>query len=123
MQYKCELDITSNILTVTIIGNLTREKAVLYGLSICKKATKDNCKLIFDFRLACNKICLGDAYFGIQDLYSIKNLDIKKIPTAHIPNEKDIEFFKFVETVAINRFVNVKMCRSIPEAKYWLEQF
>jgi len=120
MDYTLELIHSEAIVCVTVYGHLNSREAIPLGKYIRSKALELNYKIIIDFRFSINHILISDAYFWFTNHYDIVNLNFRIIPTAHITNEVNAEFFNFVQTTCQNNGIPIRLFRDLGLAKDWL---
>jgi hypothetical protein len=62
---------------------------------------------------------MSEAYYFVSQHYDSLDPRLKLIPVAHIANERDGEFFRFVETTFINSGANIRLCKDEQDARAW----
>lgn len=121
MEYTSETDENRKIITVRITGEIHMEKAASMGQEVRTRAKRDHYRLLFDLRKAKNNITIIQAYNWITEFYDSVDPHLKWVPTAHLINTDDEEFFSFVETIFINRGANIRLFKDEGKAVEWLE--
>ncbi len=121
MKYAFEINTMSKTIRVITEGNLTIQKAAAMGLEILMKAKELKCKIIFDHRLSKNKISITDAYYWFPTHYDNIDMEFRKIPTAYIVNNTDLEFYSFFECTCTNKGIPIKVFQDENAVLKWLE--
>ena len=122
MEYKEEIYKKKRIIYVKTKGYLSKEELGPLTTLTRLKAKKLNCSLLFDFRESINNISIFEAYYWIKEFYDKIDKSLKYIPTVHIVNKDNEEFFNFVETAWSNRGCCVHNFRDKKEGLHWLEE-
>jgi len=122
MEYSYEINEVSKTITVIIEGEVNARNFAKLNVEICTLAVSLHCKIIFDFTSAIVDISIGEAYFWFANHLDKINILFRRIPTAHIVNEKNESFFYFVETTWTNHGINTKMFKEGVLAQDWLNQ-
>jgi len=122
MEYSYVLNDVHRTVLVTVSGELYANDFAKLNIEVCSVALKLNYKLIFDFTNAVIRIGLGEAYFGFSDHLDKINTSFRRIPTAHIANDLNEAFFRFVEVAWTNRGSRTKMFKEVESALEWLDQ-
>lgn len=120
MEYNYEIDYDKKVIIVNVQGVLTEKETALMGLKIRLLAKELKVGIIFDLRQAENAISMSIAYFWVSNYYDKTDYLLRSIPTVHLCNEIDIEFFSFVEVAWTNKGTYVKMCTNLEEALKWI---
>jgi hypothetical protein len=120
MEYSYEIDNDRNIIIVMVQGLLIPDEAASMGLAIRLMARDMKAGIIFDFRQAKNCISVFQAYLWFSNNYDKTDTRFRYIPTVHIPNEKDIDFFRFVQVAWTNSGVCMRMYTDMDEAIEWI---
>ena len=115
--------INNKIIIVIVVGILIAEEVALMGIKIRIKALNLNCKIIFDFTNAKNQMTIANAYYWFLDYYDNVDMKFRYIQTAHLSNEQNEAFFKFVETTCNNKGILIRMFKEKKEALLWFELF
>lgn len=115
--------INNRIIYVIVAGILIAEEVALMGKEIRLKALNLNCKIIFDFTNTKNQITITESYFLFSNYYDNVDRRLRYIPTAHITNNENEDFFKFVETTSYNNGILIKMFKKREEVVKWFELF
>lgn len=121
MEYIIETNRSKNLVTIRVSGDLTKTELAPLGVKVRLRAKKEHSRLLFDFRRAKNNLEIIDAHNWIADHYDVIDKQLKLIPTAHLANPDDIDFFKFVETSWSNRGVKIRLFNDERVAVEWLE--
>jgi hypothetical protein len=122
MEYSYIINDVHRTVLVTVSGELYANDFAKLNIEVCSMALKLNYKLIFDFTNAVVRIGLGEAYFWFSDHLDKINTSFRRIPTAHIANDLNEPFFRFVEVAWTNRGSRTKMFREVERALEWLDQ-
>jgi len=123
MTYSYKINNTTKAIIVDINGEMYPTDFAKLDVEVCTLALNLNYKIIFNFKKAIVRICLGEAYFWFSNHLDNINLQFRFIPTAHIANDSNESFFHFVETTWSNQGVKIKMFKNEDEALNWLGQF
>jgi len=73
-------------------------------------------KVIFDFRKAKVKICIGEAYFIYAIRFDRARFEFWNVPTAHIVNPDYNDLFSFIDLVCLNDNLKIKTFKAKREA-------
>lgn len=112
MEYACEIDSETKTIKVITKGELTTTETAAMALKVLIKAKELKYKIIFDYRLSINRISFADAYFWYSKHYDNVDVELRKVPTAYIVNEKDWQFFSFFECTNNNKLIPIKIFRN-----------
>jgi hypothetical protein len=123
MNYTFENDDYNKIVIVKVTGDLIIDEAVSMDIKMRTEAKILNYKIIFDFTNSNNMMSFSDVYYWFTKYYENIDNKFKYIPTAHITNEKNEDFFRFIETSWSNIGIIVKMFKSEKMAINWLVNF
>ena len=121
MEYTYEIIREDKIIIVTVWGDLTTAETALMGKTIRQKAKTMNYNILFDFRNSRHKLSIGEAYFWFANHYDKINIGFRTIPTVHLINENDKQFFHFFETTSFNKGIKIKMCTEMEHALEYLK--
>jgi hypothetical protein len=122
MDYTLEQIEDENIISLTLYGDLTTPEAILLGKYVRGKALELNYKIVIDFRYTENHISISEAYYWFANYYDVVNYNFRRIPTAHITNEVDADFFKFVQATCQNNGIPIRLFKELEPAKHWLKE-
>ena len=122
MEYSYIINDVHRTVLVTVIGELYANDFAKLNIDVCSVAQELNYKLIFDFTNAVVRIGLGEVYFWFSDHLGQFNTPSIRIPTAHIANDLNEAFFRFVEVAWTNRGSRTKMFKEVERALEWLDQ-
>jgi len=123
MEYSYIINDVHRTVLVTVIGELYVNDFAQLNIKACSVAQKLNYKLILNFTNAVVRIGLGEAYFWFSEHLGKSNTPSMRIPTAHIANDLNEAFFRFVEVAWTNRGSRTKMFKKVESALEWLDQF
>ena len=123
LEHSYEINDENRTITVVVVGELHANDFAKLDVKVCLLALKLDYKLIFDFTNAIVRIGLGEAYFWFSDHLDKINTSFRRIPTAHIVNDLNEPFFKFVELAWTNRGIRTKKFKDVKSALEWLDQF
>jgi hypothetical protein len=123
MEHSCEINEENRTITVVVVGEVHANDFAKLDVEVCSLALKLNYKLIFNFSNAIVRIGLGEAYFWFSDHLDKVNISFRRIPIAHIANNLNEPFFRFVEVAWTNRGIRTKMFKEVKSALEWLDQF
>jgi len=120
MDHSYSINDISKTIIVIIVGEVNAVDFAKLDVEICMIAFNLSYKIIFDFSQATVTIGMGEAYFWFTTHLDKINSLFRKIPTAHIANDKNERFFHFVETTWTNHGIKTKMFRDLESAVTWL---
>jgi len=123
MEHSYDINEVNRTITVVLVGEIYANDFAKLNIEVCSVALKLNYKLIFDFTNAIVRIGLGEAYFWFSDHLDKINTSFRQIPTAHVANDINETFFRFVEVAWTNRGSRTKMFKEVTSALEWLDQF
>jgi len=123
MEYSYSVNDISQTIIVVIVGEVTAANFEKLDIEICLLALNLHYKIIFDFSQTTITISMGEAYFWFANHLDKINLLFRRIPTAHIANDKNENFFHFVEITWNNNGIITKMFKDLEEASNWVERF
>jgi hypothetical protein len=120
MEYNFKIDTDTKIIKVQTSGELIKRELAKMDKSIRTMAIELKYKILFDFRQSKNRITLAEAYFWFTDFYEANEKPLIFIPTAHLSNIEDKQFFSFFETTTNNNGIPIKMFLEEESAMAWL---
>lgn len=123
MKYTHEICTDNKIISVSVSGELYTSEVVLMDKVIRLKANELNCKIVYDFRKAINRISITDAYYWFASDCDLVLFNLIHIPVVTIARELDEPFFDFFELTSNNKGSRIKNCKDEIAAFQWLEQF
>jgi len=123
MDHSYEINEITRTITVVLVGEVHANDFAKLDVKVCSLALKLDYKLIFDFRNTIVRIGLGEAYFWFSDHLDKINTSFRRIPTAHIVDDLNEPFFRFVEVAWTNRGIRTKKFKDVKSALEWLDQF
>jgi len=121
LRYTEEIDESKRIIIVNVCGDVHSEDLASVGSKIRVRAYEINYRILFDFRKAKIHISLPETYEWIPDYYDRIDRHLKFVRTAHLANEEDDIFFRFLEDTFRNRGSDLRMFRDVRSAVEWLE--
>lgn len=121
MEYEFEYDDNRKIIFIRINGELLIEESSKMGLEARLKAKEINFRLIFDFKKTTFIRSIVQAHCWPDDHYIGIDPTIKHIKTAYVVNDRDMEFWSFVETSFMNKGFNIKIFQEEKDAIEWIK--
>lgn len=121
MDYIEEIIEEKKIIISRVKGDLYPEETAEMGLKIRKKAIELGYKVIIDFRETKNYVSIVQGHNWFADFYDNIDKNIKYVPTAHITNDEEESYFKFIETSWSNKGASIKLFKDIEAAVKWLD--
>jgi hypothetical protein len=122
MKYTFETDKRKRITTVRVFGDVFINEASSLGAEARLRAKREHNRLIIDFRQARSHITVLDTdywYWIDQHCDSIDS-HLKDVPTIHLINDEDEDFFSFVEAMFKDREDNTSIFKDEDAAVCWL---
>lgn len=121
MDYNYSIDLNNRIIYVKVTGVINETNGADLGIQIRLKALELNCKIFFDFSESQNKISMGSAYFWFANQYGNIDPKIRYIPTAYHINNEETAFYSFLQTVAMNQGIRIRIFSIEEDALIWLK--
>jgi hypothetical protein len=121
MTYTYEINSENHTIIVKTLGDLISKDVAAMGLEILSKAKKLNFKVIFDHRMSKNRVSITEAYSWYFNHYDCIDIELRRIPTAYIANDKDWDFYTFFECTCINKGIPIKVFRDENAVSEWLK--
>ena len=122
MNYIFESDKRKKIITVRVFGDVFINEASSLGAEARLRAKKEHSRLIIDFRQARSHITVLDMdywYWIEQHCDSIDSY-LNDVPTIHLINDEDEDFFSFVGAMFKDREDNTRIFKDEDAAVCWL---
>ncbi|ADQ81089.1 hypothetical protein Palpr_2960 [Paludibacter propionicigenes WB4] len=123
MEHSYSVNDINKTIIVIIVGDVNAANFAKLDAEICMLAFNLNYKIIFDFSQAAVTIGMGEAYFWFTNHLDKINMLFRKIPTAHIANNENENFFHFVETTWTNHGIKTGMFKDLESAVNWLAKY
>lgn len=123
MEHSHSVNDISKTIIVIIVGDVNTSNFAKLDIEVCMLALNLNYKIIFDFSHTAVTIGMGEAYFWFATHLDKINTLFRRIPTALIANDKNEDFFHFVETTWTNNGIKTKMFKDLEPAVDWLKRY
>ena len=122
MRYIFETDKRKKIITVRVFGDVFINEASSLGAEARMLAQREHSRLIIDFRRARNHITILDAdyWYWVEQHCGSVGSHLKNVPTIHLINDGDEDFFSFAEAMFNDGEDNTRIFKDEDAAVCWL---
>ena len=121
MAYRLAFDREPAYLHVKVTGDNSPESVHGYMEDVQRECSRAGIAgILIEENLRGPSISLADVFVVVSEGSRKMPPGLRKIAYVDLNREHDLSLMRFAETVAVNRGVNVRLCRSVEEAKEWL---